>query len=194
MKFGLRTPSLKKRISARTSLKRVVRHRMGIKVPRGMGMLTNPKKAIYNKVYRKTTFGIEGIARAGKSSKRKLRQEVTQSVQIATGSPVLDKHFELSENIPALYKKREPEGLERTIKVCMQQIDLAPQAKAVFLEQYPEQPLPSHRGYKQLTIILDKQSRYDEAIKICEQAKYEGWAGDWGRRIERYNKKLLIKQ
>lgn len=183
MKFGFRTPSLKKRISARTSLKRAVRHRMGIKAPRGMG---NPKKAIYNKVYRKTTFGIEDIARAGKSSKRKPRQEVTQVVQIATGSPVLDKHFELSENIPALYKKREAEGLERTIKVCMQQIDLAPQAKTVFLERYPEQPLPSHRGYKQLTIILDKQGRYAEAVKVCEQAKSQGWSGDWGKRIERY--------
>ena len=57
MKFGLRTPSLKKRISARTSPKRFVRHSMGIKAPRGMGFLTNPKKAAYNKVYNKTSKG-----------------------------------------------------------------------------------------------------------------------------------------
>ena len=60
MKFGFRVPSLKKRIAARTSWKRVIRHNMGIKAPRGLGMVTNPKKAMYNKVYNKTTFGLKG--------------------------------------------------------------------------------------------------------------------------------------
>jgi hypothetical protein len=61
MNFGFRKPSLKKRISARTSWKRYVRHSMGIKMPRGYGVFTNPKRAIYNKIYRKTTFGLEDI-------------------------------------------------------------------------------------------------------------------------------------
>lgn len=61
MKFGFRKPSLKKRISARTSWKRYVRHSMGVKAPRGFGIVTNPKKAIYNKIYRKTTFGVEDL-------------------------------------------------------------------------------------------------------------------------------------
>jgi len=58
MKFGIRRPSLKKRIAARTSLKRVVRHSLGIKAPRGMGWVTNPKKAAYNRVYNRTTVGL----------------------------------------------------------------------------------------------------------------------------------------
>lgn len=57
MKFGYRTPSLKKRIAARTSLKRIVRHNMGLKAPRGFGWLTNPKKAAYNRVYNRTSRG-----------------------------------------------------------------------------------------------------------------------------------------
>lgn len=57
MKFGYRKPSLKKRIAARTSLKRVVRHNLGFKAPRGLGWLTNPKKAAYNKVYNNTSRG-----------------------------------------------------------------------------------------------------------------------------------------
>lgn len=56
MKFGFRTPSLRKRIAARTSWKRVVRHSVGLKAPRGYGWLTNPKRAAYNRVYQKTTF------------------------------------------------------------------------------------------------------------------------------------------
>jgi hypothetical protein len=58
MKFGLRIPSLNKRIAARTSLKRYVRHSLGIKMPRGAGFITNPKKALYNRVYNRTSFSV----------------------------------------------------------------------------------------------------------------------------------------
>lgn len=57
MKFGFRIPSITKRIAARTSLKRVVRHNLGLKAPRGFGWITNPKKALYNKVYNRTSRG-----------------------------------------------------------------------------------------------------------------------------------------
>ncbi len=61
MKFGMRKPSLKKSISARTtgkmkrSIKRVLIPGYGKK---GMGWLKNPKKAAYNKVYKKTSFSL----------------------------------------------------------------------------------------------------------------------------------------
>ena len=58
MKFGIRRPSFRKRIAARTSWKRVVRHSLGLKAPRGYGWLTSPGKAAYNRVYRKTTVGL----------------------------------------------------------------------------------------------------------------------------------------
>lgn len=58
MKIGMRKPSLKKRISARTSIKRQVIHRAGLKMPRGYGWVRNPKKFVYNKVYQRTTFDI----------------------------------------------------------------------------------------------------------------------------------------
>jgi hypothetical protein len=58
MKFGIRTPSIKKRISARTSIKRQVVHKLGIKMPCGYGFLRNPKKAVYNKVYNRTSFDV----------------------------------------------------------------------------------------------------------------------------------------
>jgi hypothetical protein len=57
MKFGLRKPSIKKRIAARTSVKRVIRHNLGFKAPRGYGWLTNPKKTAYNRIYNRTTMG-----------------------------------------------------------------------------------------------------------------------------------------
>ena len=57
MKFGFRIPSLTKRIAARTSVKRIIRHNLGFKAPRGLGWITDPKKALYNRVYNKTSRG-----------------------------------------------------------------------------------------------------------------------------------------
>src|SRR5665647_3755198 len=63
MKFGLRMPSLKKRVSARISVKRIIRHKMGLKMPRGYGFVTNPKRFAYNKIYNKTSFGFDRLFR-----------------------------------------------------------------------------------------------------------------------------------
>ena len=64
MKYGVRKPSLKKSISARTTgrAKRAVKKAV---IPgygaKGRGWVTHPKKAAYNKVYKKTTFSIFDI-------------------------------------------------------------------------------------------------------------------------------------
>lgn len=64
MKFGMRKPSLKKSIKARTTgkAKRAIKKAV---IPgygkKGMGWINNPKKAAYNKVYNKTTFSILDI-------------------------------------------------------------------------------------------------------------------------------------
>jgi len=58
MKFGFRKPSLKRRIAARTSIKRQVVQRAGLKMPRGLGWVRNPKKYAYNKVYNRTSFDV----------------------------------------------------------------------------------------------------------------------------------------
>ena len=57
MKVGFRVPSLKKSIAARTSWKRYARQSLGFKAPRGYGWIINPKKALYNRVYYRTTRG-----------------------------------------------------------------------------------------------------------------------------------------
>lgn len=59
MKFGIRKPNIKKSIKARTtgriqrSAKKAINPLYGKK---GMGFVSNPKKAIYNKVYHKTSI------------------------------------------------------------------------------------------------------------------------------------------
>ncbi|MFP7153530.1 hypothetical protein [Weissella paramesenteroides] len=61
MKFGMRTPSLKKSFKARTTgkLKRQVKSTINpFYGKKGMGWLRDPKKVMYNKVYHKTTFSM----------------------------------------------------------------------------------------------------------------------------------------
>jgi len=64
MKFGVRKPSLKRSIKARTTgrAKRAVKKAL---IPgydkKGAGWIKNPKKAAYNKIYKKTTFSIFDI-------------------------------------------------------------------------------------------------------------------------------------
>ena len=60
MKVGMRKPSLKKSFKARTTgkLKRSVKSTINpLYGKKGMGIL-HPQKAIYNKVYNKTTFSV----------------------------------------------------------------------------------------------------------------------------------------
>ena len=64
MKYGIRTPNINKRISARTTgkitrtMSKAVNPLYGKK---GMGFINDPSKAIYNKVYNKTTISVDKI-------------------------------------------------------------------------------------------------------------------------------------
>lgn len=61
MKFGVRKPSIKKSLKARTTgkAKRAIKKAV---IPgygkKGMGCVKNPRKAAYNKIYKKTSFSI----------------------------------------------------------------------------------------------------------------------------------------
>lgn len=61
MKVGMRKPSVKKSISVRTKGKATRKVKKAV-VPgygkKGSGAIKNPSRAVKNKVYKKTTFGI----------------------------------------------------------------------------------------------------------------------------------------
>lgn len=64
MKFGMRKPSVKKSLKARTTGKakrKVKKAVIPVYGKNGTGIIKNPKKAVYNKVYKKTTFSFWGI-------------------------------------------------------------------------------------------------------------------------------------
>lgn len=64
MKFGIRTPSIKRSIRARTTgrLKRAAKRSVNPFYGKsGMGYINSPKKALYNTVYNKTSFGVADL-------------------------------------------------------------------------------------------------------------------------------------
>jgi hypothetical protein len=85
MKIGLRTPSLKKSFKAKTTgrakraLKRAVIPAYGKK---GTGFIKNPKKAMYNKVYRKTSVdGLASVRNVSSNSKSNVNKKVATNTK-----------------------------------------------------------------------------------------------------------------
>jgi hypothetical protein len=66
MKIGMRMPSITRSVKARTTgrAKRAVKRSV---IPlygkKGIGWARNPKKAVYNKVYHKTSFSVWNLFR-----------------------------------------------------------------------------------------------------------------------------------
>ena len=64
MKVGIRTPSIKKSVSARTTGKfnRAVKSSINpLYGKKGMGWINDPKRAAYNKIYNKTTVSAKEL-------------------------------------------------------------------------------------------------------------------------------------
>jgi hypothetical protein len=50
--------------------------------------------------------------------------------------------------------------------------------------------IPDHYGFRQLSIILEKEGKYKEAISVCKNALMIGFRGDWEKRIIKNSNKL----
>lgn len=89
MKVGIRKPSVSKRVKARTTgrVKRTVKKAV---IPyygkKGTGIIKNPRKAIYNKVYRKTTIGVDDIGALAASSNKKASKTNAKTTHRADSS------------------------------------------------------------------------------------------------------------
>lgn len=64
MKYGMRKPSIKKTVRAKTTgkIKRKAKSSINpLYGKSGVGFAKSPKKSVKNKVYKKTTFGIKDL-------------------------------------------------------------------------------------------------------------------------------------
>ncbi len=104
MKTGLRTPNLEKSLKARTvgkykrAAKRAINPTYGKK---GAGLIKNPQKAMYNKVYNKTTVdGLSSVKKGtsqssvkkGTPQKNQTNAKATTNKKITTASASLNQN------------------------------------------------------------------------------------------------------
>ena len=125
---------------------------------------------------------------------RNLAHKIMAKAEEYVGSEnnILAIHFFYQAKMELFYKERKnPTALMEAIDACLKQIAISEKAAAAFRnEDSSGTQLPMHAGYEQLCIILEKQRKFDEAIKYACLAKKQGWNGEWDRRVERCKKKL----
>lgn len=132
-----------------------------------------------------------GIDKDLASNIKTLEKIIDKCEQSFHESPVIDQHLYLSTLITLYYKLRESEDyLLKAMETCKRQINLSKEAAKQFKKEFGT-PLPSHKGYYQLSIVLTKQKEFKDALNVVEQAKEDGWSGDWDKRIERLKNKLV---
>lgn len=71
MKMGVRKPNIKSRVKARTTgkMKRAVKKSVNpLYGKKGMGYINDPKKAVYNKIYNKTTVSVDDVFKSSSSA------------------------------------------------------------------------------------------------------------------------------
>ena len=104
---------------------------------------------------------------------------------------VIDKHFAYQYEIQRQYKNRDdPKALRAAITACEKQIAIAAEVAECMRAEFPTEPLPAHVGYEQLAIIREKQGEFADAIRLSRLALEQEWAGEWGKRLARCEKKL----
>jgi uncharacterized Zn finger protein (UPF0148 family) len=95
-------------------------------------------------------------------------------------------HFTLQEIIRtyAARADRDPLAKSLAIQAAHQMIAIAPYVKQHLQFAY-DRPLPEHPGFAHLADVLERERLYDKARKVCLNAKFQGWQGDWDTRIAR---------
>lgn len=216
MKFGFRKPSIKKSIKARTtgrikrSVKKTVNPLYGKK---GVGFIKDPKKAVYNKVYSKTTFGLSDIFKWLKPNKHNKKKENDPYYNYPDDlrafceyrdkyGPIWNLEGEYKEQINNYYSKyintKETKYFIELYSYCMKYIELLPKYEEAKKEDtringITYKPSSYCIAYHKLAMAYEKAGHYDSAINVCKEAISKGYTdgtkGGFEARIDRIKKK-----
>jgi hypothetical protein len=102
-----------------------------------------------------------------------------------------EQHFIYLQCIQTYYRWRNEDDFakEKAVFYCKKQIAINEQVANEMLKDYVDQPLPSHTGFEQLSIIYEKDGEIERAIELVNEAKVVGWAGEWDKRLLRLHKR-----
>lgn len=171
MKFGMRKPNFKKSIKARTTgkIKRMVKKSINpLYGKKGMGYIKDPKRAIGNKIYNKTTFSITDIFKWLKPSKNKNKNKTSSNMNVKTKVTLNDV-----DKMSSIEKTK----LHQTISVQYRE----------FYNKYYEN-IQKAKEYYSMFINNNLENKYYE--KILESCSYVLSNVEQFRNLEMMNNKL----
>src|SRR5699024_6537872 len=99
MKIGIRKPNVKKRIRSRTTgkAKRTIKKSVNpLYGKKGVGLIRDPKRSVYNKVYNKTSVGVL----QAKKERKKSAQKTNRNEQVITKD--IDQYSNISSKTTGL--------------------------------------------------------------------------------------------
>lgn len=81
------------------------------------------------------------------------------------------------------FRGEDPKALDLTIDACKRHIKAMPHIRAEYLRR--GEPPGGNFGYSQLSIILERQGKFEEAISLNREALAMGLPDVWEKRIKR---------
>lgn len=119
MALGARQINIKSKIASRLSPARYLRHNLGLKAPQGFGWITDPRRALYSRVYTRVTFKPSDIARlimkrmssvSSPPSRRRGGSRTRGLIESIPGGKSLSKRIYGGQGRPRRRSTRSPGG------------------------------------------------------------------------------------
>ncbi len=119
------------------------------------------------------------------------RRFFEKAEELAKADPI-DLHFTYTQMIRFYCREMPPEAqvIQLAEQACQKQISIATSTRSAYLTLFPGESLAGHPGFEQLAILREHETKFYEAIQLCQQAAAQGWAGDWEWRIRKCQAKL----
>lgn len=211
MKFGMRKPNFKKSIKARTTgkIKRIAKRSVNpLYGKKRMGYIKNPKKAIKNKIYNKTTFSIMDIFKWLKISKKKTSSNVNIKTKVTLNDidrmnsiektklyqtisiqyrEFYNKYYESMQKAKEYYSmfinnNLENKYYEKILENCNYVLSNVEQFRNLEMMNNKltgeKDLIKSNDAYVILSKAYEKMNEYDKALEVCEEAIKNGFTND----------------
>ena len=170
MKFGMRKFNIKSSLRARTTgrMKRMMKRAINpLYGKKGIGWFKNPKKALYNKIYNKTTFGIADVVNFAKNS----GNESNRNIKVKKEAEFMSKQWLkiAQESAQIVNSTKNPDVFFERFKLLIEKMENLSNIENLikFKSKKPSQNLKEILDKKELTIKEFIDRFYDETnIKI----------------------------
>lgn len=129
-----------------------------------------------------------------KSNERHLTQRILAKAEqeLSHEPDILNVHFfwSVKQKFYSTWQAEEPQARAEAIRAAQQQVAIAPAVAQAMKIHYSNSIFPHHEGYHLLITLSIEQGNDAEATRLCQEAKSQGWAGNW-EELTKQSQKLI---